>query len=881
MQLTEGQILSFYEVLGPLGAGGMGEVYRARDTRLDREVALKVLPQEFAQDDERLRRFEREAKMLATLNHPNVAAIHGIDQIDQICILALELCEGATLADKIARGALPVDETVEICRQIAEGVEAAHEAGLIHRDLKPANVSVTKDGAVKVLDFGLAKPAGPAVTGGAGHDSALVTTAGKVLGTPSYLSPEQARDKTVDRRTDVWAFGCVLYECLTGRRAFEGASFPDLLASIVGLDPDWSALPRDVPAPLRELIERCLRKDPHKRMRDIGDARIALEELSDHRDEPAPTTASPRLVFGLALTTVIATAAAVYAWIRPGPNPTGITERQITSDIGFENDPSWSPENEFIAFSRMKAGNTDVYVMPVAGGPAERRAGALGDDGTPRWSPDGRYLAFVSGQEDGVFVSLIAPHGGQARRLVATGIPPLDFQTRGYAMGDRPWSPDSRTLLFSGALPSGELAVHRVDRETGKVVQLTFPPAGSTDLSASLSFDGEEVVFERRLDGRGTLWIVPATGGAPRELLLDRFDNKSPAWRPGDEKILFRSNRGGAIVHLWELDERGGVPRQVTFGTTGVWAFSVSTDDRVACSRFWHDTFLYSMNVETGEEEQLTSFTGENFGARYSPDGTKIAYHSTRTGNSDIWLHDVETSEATRVTDHPSTDVFPDWSPGGEKLVFLSNREGAYKLFVSDPDGGRLTRLVDQSVGVRGSNPTNAITAARWSPDGSVVGYVVEGEEGSALWTVGADGAGASNWIDDVYDFDWHPDGRHVICMRQSSPKGGMMLLAIDPEGGREELLFEGPHMEIDVAPDGSAVAFCGGPAHLGMKPHVLALSSTAGGAVLKAVGEPRALYPLDANWHVHNGGWSPDSKKLVFTHDTDYGDLFEVIEKR
>ena len=297
--IAAGQRLAHYEVLGPLGAGGMGEVYRARDTRLEREVAIKVLPEELADDEDRLRRFEREAKTLATLNHPNVAGIHGVDQVDGVCFLALELVPGKDLATRLSKGALPVEDAIDVCRQIAEGLEAAHEAGVVHRDLKPANVRVTPEGAVKILDFGLAKPVRPKATSEgtstAESDSFLMTEEGLVLGTPTYMSPEQARGKPVDRRTDVWAFGCVLYECLTGKRAFGGESLSDVLAEIIGGEPDWTRVP-DVPARVRALLERTLTKDPRARLRDMGEARIALEAAFHEpvESEGARSTAATR-----------------------------------------------------------------------------------------------------------------------------------------------------------------------------------------------------------------------------------------------------------------------------------------------------------------------------------------------------------------------------------------------------------------------------------------------------------------------------------------------------------------------------------------------------------------------------------------------------------
>ncbi len=282
MALQAGTRLGPFEISAPLGKGGMGEVYRARDTRLGRDVAVKALPDAFARDPERLARFEREARLLAALNHPNIAGIHGLEEVSGHPYLVLEYVEGDTLATRVARGALPPDEALEVCGQIAAALEAAHESGIVHRDLKPANVKLTPAGTVKVLDFGLAK--GAAASGSApdldvSQSPTLThspTVAGVILGTAAYMSPEQARGKPLDRRTDIWSFGCVLYECLAGRPLFEGETVSDLIAKILEREPDWSALPPAVPARVRELLRRCLEKDAKKRLRDIGDARIEI-----------------------------------------------------------------------------------------------------------------------------------------------------------------------------------------------------------------------------------------------------------------------------------------------------------------------------------------------------------------------------------------------------------------------------------------------------------------------------------------------------------------------------------------------------------------------------------------------------------------------------
>jgi serine/threonine protein kinase len=342
MPLSTGQTLNFYEILGPLGAGGMGEVYRAKDTRLEREVAIKVLPEELADDEGRLRRFEREAKTLASLNHPNVAGIHGVDQVDDVCFLALELVPGEDLAARLSRGPLPVDEAVDVCRQMAEGLEAAHEAGVVHRDLKPANVRITPDGVVKILDFGLAKPIRPQATeegvSRAESDSFLVTEEGLVLGTPTYMSPEQARGKVVDRRTDIWAFGCVLYECLTGKRPFEGEAFGDLIVSILEREPDLDALPAATPSHVRKLLQRALTKDARQRLRDIGEARVVLVDVPAGREEEPTPTAGRRYSASLAWS-VASMAVAVALWLALGAGSASTTEEKAARRLSIDLPP--------------------------------------------------------------------------------------------------------------------------------------------------------------------------------------------------------------------------------------------------------------------------------------------------------------------------------------------------------------------------------------------------------------------------------------------------------------------------------------------------------------------------------------------------------------
>ncbi|MFN0244111.1 MAG: protein kinase domain-containing protein [Planctomycetota bacterium] len=437
MTLQSGTHLSQFEILGPLGAGAMGEVYRARDTKLGREVAIKVLPEHFADEPERLKRFEREAKTLASLNHPNVAQIFGVDQVDDTCFLVLELVPGESLDERLKRGPLPLDEALDVCKQIAEGLEAAHEAGVIHRDLKPANVRLTPDGKVKVLDFGLAKPASEG-NKGSSTDSVLSTEAGRLLGTPTYMAPEQARGKSIDKRVDIWAFGCVLYECLTAKRAFVGETLTDVLGAVLHTQADLSALPASTPRRVRALLESCFVKDPRRRLRDIGQARMELEPALSEPHEGTASHLAHRPVWRstavLVSAALLAVAVAITAldlslWkatpeaVRPVVRATLALPKGLYLSMGDR----WiavSPDGTQVVVSVGAKDGTSPPSLHVRHlSRLEYRALSGTEDAVyPFWSPDGQSIAFFAGRKlkridlaDGIVRVLCdapAPRGG-------------------------------------------------------------------------------------------------------------------------------------------------------------------------------------------------------------------------------------------------------------------------------------------------------------------------------------------------------------------------------------------------------------------------------------------------------------------------------------
>jgi serine/threonine protein kinase len=429
MGLSAGTRLGPYEILAPLGAGGMGEVYRARDTKLRRDVAIKILPQIFTSDPERLARFEREAQMLAALNHSHIGAIYGVEDADGVHALVLELVEGETLAERLRRGSVPVVEALAIARQIADALEAAHERSIVHRDLKPANVKITPDGQVKVLDFGLAKAVVSNTTGPDLSQSPTLTVSntseGAILGTAAYMSPEQARGKTVDKRTDIWAYGCVLYELLTGRKAFAGETASDAIAAILEREPDWTKLPATAPAPVPRLLRRCLEKDPSRRLRDIGDARL---EVDDALSSPAqadlqkPAIMTRRTAIS-ALAGAAGAATGIFAIRRyRGPVLRNLTQFSVAMPEGevlrasFERHVAMSPDGNHIAYSA-----ENFYIRPLRDLKSVKVEGAAASQGdAPFFSPDSRSLVFVL-FEPNIRIQRMALSGGAPTNICRVG----------------------------------------------------------------------------------------------------------------------------------------------------------------------------------------------------------------------------------------------------------------------------------------------------------------------------------------------------------------------------------------------------------------------------------------------------------------------------
>jgi Tol biopolymer transport system component len=679
-----GQTISHYRVTAKLGEGGMGEVYRATDTRLGRDVAIKVLPTSFAANAQSMARFEREAQVLASLNHPGIASVYGLEESNGIRGLVMELVEGPTLADRLRQGPIPLEEALQIAKQIAEALEYAHERGIIHRDLKPANVKVTPDGAVKLLDFGLAK----AIEGDcAASDvsssptiSIAATQAGIILGTAAYMSPEQARGKPVDRRADIWAFGVLLFEMLSGHRLYEGETTSDILARVIEREPDLSGLPASTLAPVRELICRCLTKNPRQRLRDIGEARIVLEAylanpsaahttagVARSGTHPARTRQLMWLFGGLVLGVL---AAGMAMWkLKPAATTQPMMRfSAVTNFTGIDAQPSFSPEGRSVAFLSNRGGQFDIWVGLVSGGSPVRITNDPNVKARPHWSPDGSKIAYARLNESGLWDIWTVPAlGGTPRKILNNAT-------------DAAWSPDGTSLAYANNF-TGTIWV--CDAMGANAHALTQPEGKVWHMQPAFSHDGRTIAFVRRGSGPySELASIEVSTGKVQPLTKDNALALSPVWSADNQFVYFASTRGGAM-NLWKVSARGGSPLPISAGRGDDSELDLSPDgQKIVFASQRSATNLLEVEVdsttETGRRWLTTDASRGTLAPAYSPDGRHIAYFTNRKGaeNESIWMMEEDGSNPVKMVEDNYINVFPRWTPDGQSLVFTSRHRG-------------------------------------------------------------------------------------------------------------------------------------------------------------------------------------------------------------
>jgi len=881
-----GTTLAHYEVLERIGVGGMGEVYRARDTKLDRDVALKVLPAAAAEDPERRRRFEREAKAIASLHHPHIVTIFSIEEADGIHFLTMELVRGSTLAEMLPPDGLSLDRLFEIGIPLAEAVHAAHERGVIHRDLKPGNVMLDEEGEVKVLDFGLAKlhpvEPGPDVETMAAGDA---TREGHVLGTVAYMSPEQAEGKELDRRSDIFSLGVVLYEAITGKQPFTGDTPVSTMSAILRDTPEPVLSLKPLPRHFGRIIQRCLEKSPDRRFQTARDVANELEGLKQEVDsgevESIPAGVAPgssggagdgRRLWPWFAGAAVVLAAALVWFFNSSRTPsvgTHLVPRQLTSHASVEWAGSWSPDGSFFAFERAANGPEDLFIASTAGGDPVLLVHSPADDFCPRWSPDNRWIAFASNRGGSTGIYLVPPLGGPVRKLAATNLEGLGEES-GTALGMQPWSPDGRRIAFSRR-KDDQVAIWILDIDSGEESRLTDPKPGEEDGQAAWSFDGGSIVLNRKSAASWKVLIVSAEGGpvrvaseaGSRRHTPGRGGWQGPCWSPDGKQLLLTAENAG-IRNLFTVDVSSGRMSPLTSSSIDIGSAAVGRDGRILYSDFSHQTDLYLQGIDGSEPRRLTFQTGSNFGARISPAGDRIVYHSNRAGGPDLWLLQLDSGEERRLTDHPGEDREADWSPDGGRIVFLSQRDGQAQLWIMGTEGGVPTRLTNLE-GVRG--------LPRWSPDGAAIGFLASAEGGVGLWLVDPAGEDPRVVLPGVADFGWYRDSRYVIYTPEGKPTE---IRGCDLETGNETLLADEPHLELATSPDGSAFSFCGAESHFNMHLQVVHLGPSGEG--LPVVAGAETVAEGHGLWHVHNGGWSPDGTQVVYTRDTDTGDVY-VLE--
>jgi serine/threonine-protein kinase len=711
MTVSAGTRYGAYEIVAPLGAGGMGEVYRARDTRLDRAVAIKILPESFAQDPERLARFEREAKTLAALNHPNIAIVHGFEESNGVRALVMELVEGPTLADRIAQGRLPVDEALAIAKQIADALEAAHDQGIVHRDLKPANIKLRPDGTVKVLDFGLAKALtrdggatgatrlsqSPTIT-----SPALMTGGGIILGTAPYMSPEQAKGRAADRRTDIWAFGCVLYEMLTGTRAFPGDDVSDTLAAVLRGEPDWRALPAETRASIRRLLRRCLEKDRKRRLDSIADARLEIEEaLTTPSDTPVvAVTASrkrwPQIAAIAAALVVGGAAAGAAVWIatRPGPSPVTRLSIQTSGETALvntaNNNLAITPDGLQVVYS-----GPDRLLVRRLDQLEPTTLTRMGTPTAPFVAPDGGWVGFF----DGPLLKKVAITGGPVVTLVQN-----TFSGSGGPLGAT-WGRDGAIVFAT----SGSLGLRRVPSAGGEAETLTTPDRARGDI--------RHIWPEFLPDGKALLFTIAKRGFGPEGfdiVLLDLATRaQSVLIRGGNHARYLPTGHlvygAGETLHAvaFDLERRAvfgpAVPVVASVGAMGLTPYDldVSADGTLVylTNRAAFVTRTLVWVDRQGRETPVGAPPRPYLHPRLAPDGTRIVVFSADSDQQrNLWTWDLGRATFTRAVLDEAGGTIPLWTPDSRRLIFSSNRYNTQNLFVRPTDGtGTTTRLTEST----------------------------------------------------------------------------------------------------------------------------------------------------------------------------------------
>ena len=750
MALASGDRLGPYVVTGSIGAGGMGEVYRARDPRLNRDVAIKILRASAMGDPDWRARFTQEARAVSALNHPNIVTIHDVGSEGDVTYMVMELVDGQPLDRAIPSGGMRVGDVLQIGAQIADACARAHAGGIIHRDLKPANVMVQPDGRVRVLDFGIAKLLAAGSDGGTAAPDATGTSPGLVLGTAAYMSPEQAEGRPVDARSDIFSLGAMLYEMSTGQRPFKGDSPVTVMAAILQQEPAApNAVRAGLPLELVRLVMRCLRKDPARRVQSMADLKVALEELRDDADSGRLTVQTPaaarngrRALALVAIAAAVIVAAAgfvVWRTSRPSAPAAELQPMPLTTFAGLESEPTLSPDGSQVAFrwNGEKQDNSDIYVMLIGGGSPLRLTTDPRTDYGPHWSPDGRRIAFLRVLDRGRVAAVLVPPLGGPERTIG------EFWTT-FSLGGGPiatlcWTADSRYLFLSASEHDGQPnSILRVTVDTGDVLAVAVPTdKGRGFLSPDLSPDGRTLAMAH-LDAPDAIELVTLSDAfEPRSRRGVAGHNVgSVRWTP-DGRDLLITYFLALPLPLFRVPASGGEATPLSWVGPGAEGEVAFHGTRMVFSRSSRDTNLVRLDLRSAAGgtpvlDRIAQSSFRDVAPEYSPDGTRLAFYSNRSGSVQIWTSNADGSQPVQLTtmDPLATTGTPRWSPDGRNIAFDSNAEGQYHVYVVPSSGGR-PRLLTPG--------TAQDYCSVWSPDGRWV-YFSSNRTGTEIWRVAPEG---------------------------------------------------------------------------------------------------------------------------------------------
>lgn len=927
--------LSRYRIIDKLGAGGMGEVYLAEDTRLHRKVALKFLPTQFTTDPGRVQRFEKEARAASALNHPNILTIHEIGEVDGAHFIATEFVEGMTLRWRMSYEGLSLIEALDIAIQVAAALAAAHAVGIVHRDIKPENLMLRQDGYLKVLDFGLAKftESQPPAAGSPSLTQMLTQTEpGMAMGTTPYMSPEQARGLQVDARTDIWSVGIVLYEMVAGRVPFKGETRNDIMAAILKTEPPpITVYMPTAPAELRRIITKALMKDRDQRYQTVNDLLLDLkslkraQELAAEKPHFGPPTgteyttmahdaqtvmlenttaqevgastkpqteirqtrliAAPWLWLAAAFTALIVIALVWYS-LRPRTEPeanllaTLATAQLVSwkSDLGedLSNWARFSPDGKFIAFSSTRSGSSGIWVKQLSGGEAITSKRDKWTDFSPLWSPDGQQIAFLSNRGDQSGIWSMPTLGGTPMLLKSLG---------SRSQGLVAWSKDGKTIYF-------ELNqnLYGLDVASKQTEALTNFAASSFALREfSLSPDNERIAYTDKQDEENDIWVMPLHGGQPVRLTNDRAEDNAPVWHPDGKRIIYSSVRNGVKqICVAYLDARS--PVQITSGDNNQQVLDVSSDGaKILYSTARDESDIWGVKLDSGKEFQLTSDSGVELWPDVAPDSANIAYQASRATSVGANLFNCliltqPTTPDSQQLQLATDGIEPRWSPDGSQLAFLRADKSLINLWTVRTTGGDAKPLTTGGILFGGFSllPYNRFQTQdyQWSPDGRYLVYCAQRSDIANLWQVAADGSStvqlSNNADPSLFFFNpiWSPDGQRLAW------------LALDAKKNSWAVWLRAAEKSAPIFQSNSVLRLVGWSA-TGQDLLVKSLegtddtSTTLSDVNLFALpltgAAPRPIARLKAAF-VHNTQLSPDRKEIAFAARQDGEGSLQVI---